>query len=169
MSMATTSSNDDSSDYGYDFTAEDEQLIADIVDRVSRSSEATPAPPAPAVAPPSTSAHDNSPPQSVIAALQGITEDDLAFDIGELEPHIAPIQSFAKPSTVPSPLDAAIGDVSGPVKRRFSPSVAGDHQIGLASYVSGVKAHHTPTAVRPDIRYPDSEFSSTPYCYKCSN
>lgn len=175
--MATSASDDDS-DYGYDFTTEDEELIADIVDRVQRSSQATPAPPAPvpvsAVPPPSTFAPDYSPPPSVIAALQGLTDDDLAFDIGELESDFAPSHYYAQPSTVPSHPDIARDDVSDPGQRRLSPSVAGDHEVGVASWASEAKAHHTPTVVGPtvgpaDVRYPDSEFRSTPYRYKCSN
>lgn len=169
LSMATSASDSDS-DYGYDFTAEEEELLADIVDGLSRSLQGPPVPPAPAVAPPSTSAPNNSPPPSVLAALQGLTEHDLAFDIGELEPDFAPTHYIAQPSKVPSPPDIARDDVAGPSKRSLSPSIAGDHEVGLASYVSKVKAHRTPTVVSPtDVRYPDSEFVPTPCCYKCSN
>ena len=164
LSMATSASDSDS-DYGYDFTAEEEELLADIVDGLSRSLQGPPVPPAPAVAPPSTSAPNNSPPPSVLAALQGLTEDDLAFDIGELEPDFAPTHYIAQ-----RPPDIARDDVAGPSKRSLSPSIAGDHEVGLASYVSEVKAHHIPTVVSPtDVRYPDSEFVPTPCCYKCSN
>ncbi|KAM7186177.1 Exonuclease V - a 5' deoxyribonuclease domain containing protein [Naviculisporaceae sp. PSN 640] len=157
--MARRESDSDSdSSYGYDFTAEDEELISALVDRVARS----PQPPrAPALlqnlASTSASPAQTSAPV-VDPALLDISEDDLDFDLAELESNFT--VNPHPPAIPPKPavlVDESISDdVPNSNKRRLSPSLTRDLEDGHSSLAAKTKPHHPATPVDyPNVQYPD--------------
>ncbi|KAK3319018.1 exonuclease V [Apodospora peruviana] len=143
--MANRAPDSDSSDYGYDLTAEEEDDISAIVDHIARSSSQQPAP---------------TPAPPVESALHGITEEDLSFDISELEsetlythnaPDPEPVAGSSQPGTPRGPTAG-----TGPNDRRLSPSVSGDSVAHLAPFVQKTKPRSMPTAIgSASVRYPD--------------
>ncbi|KAK3687403.1 exonuclease V [Podospora appendiculata] len=176
--MATSwsgSYSDSNSDYGYDLSLEDEELLCGIIDSISplssvaaptrskfkttsktttvASPDVIPAAPDAIPVPVSRPIRAISTKAAVVAelALENLTEDDLAFDISELEPET----SYCRYESDPEIVDKVPRRQSFSSKRRLSPSVAED-DAGLASYVSRTKAKSTPTVVPdPEISYPD--------------
>ncbi|KAM7214209.1 Exonuclease V domain containing protein [Rhypophila decipiens] len=156
--MARQDSDSDSdSSYGYDFTAEDEELITVLVDRVARSPQ--PTQPAPSLQ--NLASISASPvPTSVLAvdpALEDISEDDLDFDLAELEASFAtnlPPAPNRAPSLFPS--EVIRDDLPGSNKRRLSPSITRDLEDGHSAWAAKSKPHTEPAAAGPpDVNYPD--------------
>lgn len=133
------------SEYEYDLTVSDEELLCATVDRLS-----SPVPPQSRG--PSQNALPSSPfsssldPDATLAideTLAAITDDDLTFDISELDAD-------------PSPSHGRDAEyVHGPRSRKLAPSVSGSDDE-LASFVSKTKPRSMPTLLPgPDVRYPD--------------
>ncbi|KAK3324070.1 exonuclease V [Cercophora scortea] len=182
--MATSwasSYSDSDSDYGYDLSLEDEELLCGIIDSISPPSSAAAAPSkstskssyktTTTATPNATAPNPDSIPvpasrpitaisaKAVVAAelaLQNLTEDDLAFDISELEPEPELETSYYyRDEPDPEIVDPVPRRQSLSSKRRLSPSVAED-DAGLASFISRTKAKSTPTVVPdPEVIYPD--------------
>lgn len=158
--MASRDSDSDSdSSYGYDFTAEEEELISALVDKVSRSPHPPPAPTTSLVQFASRSASPYQPSEPAAdPALLDIHEDDVDFDLAELESSFAAnIYPAALPPISVYPQNPVRDDVSSSNKRRLSPS-ASDLGDGYSSLAAKTKPHQDPTAVRQaDVQYPDSK------------
>jgi exonuclease V len=181
------SASDSGSEYAYDLTASDEEVLWAIVDRLStvspRQSRPVPASP-PTLAPPtnfSTPARNttilssspfspNFDPDASLAieeTIAAITDDDLSFDISELNED-----------------DDAYGHSQGAVpvrdegshsgtprwqRGRLAPSVA-ETDRDLASFVSKTKPRSMPTLLPgPDVRYPDCELFAAHHSPQSSN
>ncbi|KAL2190101.1 hypothetical protein L209DRAFT_679542 [Thermothelomyces heterothallicus CBS 203.75] len=162
--------SDSGSEYGYDLTASDEERLFAIADRLSGlSPQLRPAPAGPA---PQVNHASTTPARNAIASGQSapeldpdtsfaieetiaaITDDDLSFDISELQDDV----------------DAGRGQGSVHVQGRrrrsrdstpesshwkLAPSVSDGHGH-LASFISGTKPRSMPTLLPdPEVRYPD--------------
>lgn len=161
------------SEYGYDLTGSDEELLLAIADRLSpaspqqRPAPATPATPAPrskastlartAVASTPYSPDLNS--HAILAVdetLAAIGDDDLSFDISELDD--AAFDRGQRPEQSPAQEQVRHISRASTVERhsrRLAPSVSGSHD-GLSSFVSKTKPRHIATLLPgPDVRYPD--------------
>ncbi|KAL2129325.1 hypothetical protein VTI74DRAFT_7934 [Chaetomium olivicolor] len=177
--MAGFASDSDSS-YGYDFTASDEELLLAIADRLSpvlpqsRPTPATltrPATPATPVrrnttlksdsvnsarnaaqSTPFASQFDPDATLAIEETIAAIDDDDLTFDVSELDPHGTPIHGQG-----PAYAHEVIYNNQQPKNRnrRLSPSVSDDGD-DLSSFVSKTKPRSLPTLLPgPDVRYPD--------------
>jgi len=167
--------SDSGSDYGYNWTASDEEVLFAVADRLStlsppsRSATTTPATPAaPATpAPRRNAARDvilSSPfspeldPDATLAieeTLAAISDDDLSFDLSELQEDDSP-----RPAQGATHGHYRVSRSSTPERQntRLAPSVAG-HDRHLASFVSKTKPRSMPTLLAdPDIRYPDVRY-----------
>lgn len=159
------SDSDCSSDYGYDLTASDEELLLAIVDQLSpvappRQSRPGPLTPArrsdtfaPSIPARRSVLVNTSPDANADATLAidetiaAISDEDLTFDISELdEPPADHVGASSRP-----------GSAERQSRRRLAPSVSADRS-GLSSFVSKTKPRSIPTLLPgPDVRYPDCE------------
>ena len=180
--FAPAGESDSDSDYGYDLTASDEELLVAIVDRLSsvspqsRPGPATAAPHSDAAAAISIPAYDgaasrfsasapsNSPAReahtshAVQDAIAALAEHDLDFDSSELEDNAAP--SDRQPAA------------HGPGIARGSTAAARSHKLtpaaprrdgDLSSFVSQTRPRHVPTLLPgPDVSYPDCKLPAAP-------
>ncbi|KAK0715280.1 exonuclease V [Lasiosphaeris hirsuta] len=183
--MASFVSDSDSDSYGYDLTASDEEHLFTLIDSISSPDARTPAPTlAPTHAPTSGSAPTRAlaPTHSPHAAngtertasldsylnaviavnetLESITEDDLSFDLSEIEPEATETTettgSHSHGSGSGSGTGVAVARDYAPLaKRRYSPSVPSD-SASVASFVSQTKSSSTLRLLpSQDVRYPD--------------
>ena len=171
--------SDSGSDYGYDLTTSDEEQVWSVID------ELAPASPQNRPAPANSSTHtrnqiasspfdpnnnpDFDPDASLVEeAVAAITDDDLSFDVTELQEDnddaygqgqgAAYVQRSATRNGTPDSYD-----------RRLAPSVPGD-DTGLASFVATTKPRPMPTLLPgPDVSYPDRELFPAASLRKSSN
>ncbi|KAK4240535.1 exonuclease V [Achaetomium macrosporum] len=165
---SVVSGSDSETDYGYDLTASDEELLFAIADRLSAESPrsrpvpATPATPAPrsnssalarnAISPTSFSpGFDPDESQAIDDTIAAITDDDLTFDISELQDD--DVNSSGQGAT--DAFELARGSTAENQSRRLIPSVSKDDD-NLGSFVSKTKPRTMPTLLPgPDVIYPD--------------
>ncbi|KAK3389627.1 exonuclease V [Podospora didyma] len=161
---------DSDSDYGYNFTASDEELLSAIVDSVSpppkpkvqssrhqRRSYQQGRKPAPAPTPTGAPVPPPAVSSAVNDALAYLSDDDLTFDIAELVPNVKPAHSHG-PRTTENVVEApAVRDCAREGKRKLSPAVPTQNHE-LASFITKTNPRSTPTMVtttNADVRYPD--------------
>ncbi|KAK3934662.1 exonuclease V [Diplogelasinospora grovesii] len=165
--MATHALDSDSnsdSDYGYDLTAEEEHLVSALVEDIPPLA-AAPAVRGHSTTPPSWESQagsTSSPPKTievaavsglptdVVEALDDLDENDLSFDISELEEPNAGYSHGPEPSEEGGPQG----------ERKLSPFVSRDANSGLASFVFKTRPRSFPTttlaeADEADVSYPD--------------
>ncbi len=165
--------SDSGSEYDFDLTVSDEELLCAAADRLAEVSPGQsqarvnrrPAPAIPATPTPrrTTTTHPfpSSPfspdldPDAALAveeAIAAISDDDLSFDLSELQ------DDFTESPRLDHGQHGqgiSRGSTSERRNRRLAPSVASS-STGLASFVSKTKARSVP-ALLPDsdVRYPD--------------
>jgi exonuclease V len=167
--------SDSGSDYSLDLTASDEERLWAIVDRLpavsplqSRPAPATPATPARPtnISTPATNPIASSPfspdldPDATLAiqeAIAAISDDDLSFDISELQEDDASPHGQGAAQLHDGPSRSSTPESQN---RRPSPSVTGDNGH-LASLLTGTN----PRSMRallpgPDVDYPDCKLFS---------
>ncbi|KAK3352610.1 exonuclease V [Lasiosphaeria hispida] len=170
--MASFVSDSDSDSYGYNLTASDEENLFALIDSISSPAPTPASAPTPAPTSASTSIRAQAPTASPYAAngagsatsldsylnaaiavneaLENITEDDLSFDLSEIEPETTFSHGSGSETGV-----AIARDYAPPTKRRYSPSVPSDN-ASVASFISQTKSRSAPRLLASqDIRYPD--------------
>lgn len=164
--------SDSGSEYSYGWTASDEEFLFAAADHLSAVSPhsrsaantlatpATPATPAPRrnttrgtiLSSPFSPELDPDATLAIEETLAAISDDDLSFDLSELQEDDSP-----RPAQGPAPNHYRASRSSTPEgqNRRLAPSVPSDDRC-LASFVSKTKPRSMPTLLPgPDVRYPD--------------
>jgi exonuclease V len=163
------SDSDSGTDYSLDLTASDEELLWAIVDRlppVSPQSQPAPATPATPARPTNTSTPARNPiasspfspdldPDATLAiqeAIDAITDDDLSFDISELQEDDAPPDGQGAALLHDGPSRSSTPERQNRIP---SPSVTGDN-----GHPPSFLTRTNPRSVRaslpgPDVDYPD--------------
>jgi exonuclease V len=158
------SGSDSETDYGYDLTASDEELLFAIADRLS--TESPPSRPTPAtraprsnpsvlgrniIPPLSSNASDPDEGQAIDETIAAITDDDLTFDISELQDD--DVNSSDQGAT--DAFELARGSTTENQSRRLTPSVSREDDA-LGTFVSKTRPRTMPTLLPgPDVVYPD--------------
>jgi exonuclease V len=184
--------SDSGSEYAYDLTTSDEEVLWAIVDRLStvsprqsrpiQANRQTPAPPTNFATPARNAAIISSSPSSpdfdpdaslaIEETIAAITDDDLSFDISELNEHDAYGHSQGAAlghDAVSRSSSASTSSAPGWQNRKLAPSVARADR-DLASFVSKTKPRSLPTLLPgPDVRYPDCKLLASPRLRRSSN
>lgn len=170
-------------DYSYDLTVSDEELLLAITDRLSPvSPQSKPAPPTPSTpvrrfnsnAPtPSTYAISSSPfmpldpvaTQAVDNTIAALSDDDLSFDISELQDDGSPSSGRGNLPSHGRPRGGFTYNHIG----KLAPAVT-RHDGDLASFVSKTKPRSMPTLLPgPDVVYPDRRYRTAACSSYASN
>lgn len=174
--------SDSGSEYSYGWTASDEEFLFAAADRLSAVSPlsrsasttaarpaipATPATPAPRrnttrgaiLSSPFSPELDPDATLAIEETLAAISDDDLSFDLSELQDDDSP-----RPAQGAARGHYRVSRSSTPERqsRRLAPSVPSDDRR-LASFVSKTKPRSMPTLLPgPDVRYPDCKLPPAP-------
>jgi len=159
-SIVSSGSGSGSSDYGYDLTLEEEELISAMIDSISPQTSPTQQQ---QQSPPVNTTNTTIDAATLDVSLDFLTEEDLSFDISELQPPNTNINTNNNGRGNGSDTGTVVWNPKSEVasgKRKLSPSVAVNGDDELAAFVSKTKPRSMPTALATqDVSYPDCKRS----------